>query len=98
MSGTQRIFRGLVASALLVLCLPVIAVLALMVWAGGVRRYVKEKGAETASPHSLAALLMDFCTGLTVSHGRLPLSLRVFGLLLMLMGADLVLIILVLLI
>ncbi len=73
-------------------------VLALMVWAGGVRRYLREKGAETASPHSLAALLMDFCTGLRVSQNRLPWSLRLYGLLLMLLGADLVLIVLVLLV
>jgi hypothetical protein len=82
----------------LALLLVALLVLALMVWAGGVRRYVKDQGAQTASPYSLAALLMDFCTGLKVSHGRLPLSLRLFGLLLMLLGADLVLIVIVLLV
>ncbi|MBI5386582.1 MAG: hypothetical protein HZA90_18075 [Verrucomicrobia bacterium] len=60
-------------------------VLALLVWAIWVRRFVKRSGARTASPYSLAALVTDLSTSLIYSRGRLPWFIRFFAVLLALL-------------
>jgi hypothetical protein len=79
----------------LALLLAALFVAALGVWAFWVRPYVRRLGRRTASPHTLAALVADFGTGMVQSHGRLPGPLQVMGLLLMLIASDLILILLV---
>ena len=71
--------------------------LALLVWAFGVRPYVKKSGARPSSPFTLVALVADFSTGLLYSRGRLPRSLRFFGLILALLVTDVVLAVLLVL-
>jgi hypothetical protein len=71
---------------------------ALLVWALWVRPYAKRARLRSSSPYSLTALVADFSTGLIYSRGRLPWFLRLFGLLLMLLASDLVLIVVVFLV
>lgn len=87
--GTLILVLGLVFVGLLML--------ALLVWAIWVRSYVRKAGARTASPYTLAALVVDLSTSLIYSRGRLPWSVRIFATLLFLLASDLVLVVLLLL-
>ena len=66
-------------------------VLALLLWAVCVRRYVKQCGGRTSPSHSLVAPLADFGTCLVYRRGPLPWALQLYAVVLILIGADMAL-------
>ena len=65
--------------------------LALVLWAIFVRPFVKLCGGRKSPAHSLVAPIADFGTCLIYRRGPLPWRLRIYGVVLVLIGADLAL-------
>ena len=78
----------------LALAFVVLLILAITMWALWVRPHAQRTGGRTGRRSSMASVVTDFATSLTYSRGRLPWTLRVFGVVLALMLSDLVLLIL----